>query len=107
MRTFIFCFVLPLASSVSYAGEEQKTVNLTGSISDDGYPAANVVKVNVRDINDSDFRDGSIFINAGGSITPATEWFIEARGIDSDNPDGNDAVDDNRSFNAGIRLLFR
>jgi hypothetical protein len=61
----------------------------------------------VWDINDGDFREPSIFINAGGSITPATEWFVEARGIDSDNPDGKDGFSDNRTFNAGIRLLFR
>lgn len=61
----------------------------------------------VWDINDSDFREPSIFINAGGSITPATQWFVEARGIDSDNPDGKDGFSDNHTFNAGIRLLFR
>lgn len=63
--------------------------------------------VGVWDANDGDFREESIFINASGPITPISEWFVEARGIDSDNPDGNDGFSDNRSFNVGVRLLFR
>lgn len=62
--------------------------------------------IGLWDANKSDFREESIFINAGGKVTSNSEWFIEARGIDSDNPDGKDGFSDNRTFNAGIRLLF-
>ncbi|MGH1543685.1 MAG: hypothetical protein ACRBHB_25010 [Arenicella sp.] len=58
------------------------------------------------DVDDSDFREESFFINAGGTVTKSTEWFVEARGIDSDNPDGKDGFSDNHAYNAGIRFLF-
>lgn len=58
------------------------------------------------DVDDSDYREESIFIKTGGTITDRTEWFVEARGIDSDNPDGDDGFSDNHAFNGGVRFLF-
>ena len=63
--------------------------------------------VGVWNIDDSDFREDSVFVNAGGDITKSTEWFVELRGIDADTLDGtNDGFSDNHAYSAGIRFKF-
>jgi len=62
--------------------------------------------VGAWNIDDSDFRQSSVFLNAGGDINKATEWFLELRGIDSDNVDGKDGYSDNHAYNAGVRFKF-
>lgn len=62
--------------------------------------------VGAWNIDDSDFRQGSVFINAGGDISKAAEWFVELRGIDSDAANGRDGFSDNKAYNAGVRFKF-
>lgn len=62
--------------------------------------------VGAWNVDDSDYRQSSIFLNAGGDISQATEWFLELRGIDSDNVDGKDGMSDNHAYNAGLRYKF-
>ena len=61
--------------------------------------------VGIWDLDDSDFRQESIFVNLGGKISPAMEWFLEARGIGSDS-EVSDSFSDNHLYAAGIRFLF-
>lgn len=61
--------------------------------------------IGIWDLDDSDFREESVFVNFGGKITPAMEWFLEARGIDSDS-EVSDSFSDNHLYAAGIRFLF-
>lgn len=55
-------------------------------------------------IDDSDFDKNSVFLNAGGDLSPKSEWFVEARGLDSDAPE--DGYSDNKAYGAGVRLKF-
>ncbi len=61
-------------------------------------------------IDDSDNRQESAFLKIGGLITQnlvsqSAEWFIEARGVDSDSA-GYDGINDNHVYIAGYRFLF-
>ena len=62
--------------------------------------------VGIWNVDDSEFDQESFFINAGGDISKSTEWFVEARGIESDNVDGKDGFSDNHAYNAGVRFKF-
>ena len=62
--------------------------------------------VGLWDVDDSDYREESVFINIGGGLSESLEWFAEARGIDSENVDGHDGFGDNKAYNAGVRFLF-
>lgn len=62
--------------------------------------------VGLWSVDDSDFREPSVFVNTGGEITKSLEWFAELRGIDSDNPDGDDGISDNHFYGGGLRFKF-
>ena len=58
-------------------------------------------------IDDSDFRDTSIFGHVGGDIGKSKfQWFLEGRVFDSDS-DNHDSISDNKMFSAGIRYLVK
>ena len=58
-------------------------------------------------IDDSDFRDASLYGLVGGDIGKSKfQWFIEGRIFDSDS-ETNDSISDNKMFSAGIRYLIK
>lgn len=58
-------------------------------------------------IDDSDFRDTSIFGHVGGGFGNSNlQWFLEGRVFDSDS-ETNDSISDNKMFSAGLRYLIK
>ncbi len=58
-------------------------------------------------IDDSDYRDASLFGHVGGDIGSSNfQWILEGRIFDSDS-DTHDSISDNKMFSAGIRYLIR
>lgn len=58
-------------------------------------------------IDDSDFRDASIFGHLGGDIGKSNfQWIVEGRVFDSDSAN-LDSVSSNRMFSAGLRYLIK
>lgn len=58
-------------------------------------------------IDDSDFRDASLFGHVGGNIGKSNfQWILEGRVFDSDS-ETLDSISDNRMFSAGIRYLIK
>lgn len=58
-------------------------------------------------IDDSDYRDASIFGHVGGDIGESKfQWFLEGRLFDSDSMT-HDGISDNKMFSAGIRYLIK
>ncbi|MFT6408604.1 MAG: hypothetical protein ACJAQ6_002024 [Arenicella sp.] len=59
------------------------------------------------DIDDSDFRDASLYGIVGGDIGKTKlQWFLEGRVFDS-NSETLDSLSSNRMFSAGIRYLIK
>ena len=56
--------------------------------------------------DDSEFRENSIYLQAGININKKFQWFVEARGFSSDSPEGTDSVSDNHAYSAGLRISF-
>jgi len=57
-------------------------------------------------VDDSDFRDLSIFGHVGGDIGASNfQWFLEGRLFDSDSE--LDSISDNKMFSAGVRYLVK
>lgn len=58
-------------------------------------------------IDDSDFRDTSLFGVVGGDVGQTNfQWFLEGRVFDSDSPN-LDSISDNKMFSAGLRYLIK
>ena len=58
-------------------------------------------------IDDSDFRDASLFAHVGGDIGKSNfQWILEGRVFDSDS-ETLDSISNNRMFSAGIRYLIK
>jgi hypothetical protein len=58
-------------------------------------------------VDDSDYRDTSIFGHVGGDIGKSKfQWFLEGRLFDSDS-DNHDSLSDNKMFSAGVRYLVK
>jgi hypothetical protein len=58
-------------------------------------------------VDDSDYRDTSIFGHVGGSIGKSKfQWFLEGRLFDSDSAN-HDSLSDNKMFSAGVRYLVK
>jgi hypothetical protein len=58
-------------------------------------------------VDDSDFRDASIFGHVGADIGSSNfQWFLEGRLFDSDS-DNLDSISNNKMFSAGIRYLVK
>ena len=58
-------------------------------------------------VDDSDFRDASLFGHVGANIGESNmQWFLEGRVFDSDS-DNHDSISDNKMFSAGIRYLVK
>lgn len=58
-------------------------------------------------VDDSDFRDASIFGHVGADIGSSNfQWFIEGRVFDSDSMN-LDSISDNKMFSAGVRYLVK
>ena len=58
-------------------------------------------------IDDSDFRDTSIFGHVGADIGASNfQWFLEGRVFDSDS-EHLDSISDNKMFSAGVRYLVK
>ena len=58
-------------------------------------------------VDDSDFRDTSIFGHVGGDIGKTNlQWFLEGRVFDSDS-ETLDSISSNRMFSAGVRYLVK
>jgi hypothetical protein len=63
--------------------------------------------VGAWNIDDSDFRDASLFGHIGGNLGKSNfQWLVEGRLFDSDSAT-NDSVSDNRMLSAGIRYLIK
>lgn len=63
--------------------------------------------IGAANIDESDFRDASIFGHVGGDIGKSNlQWFLEGRVFDSDSP-GLDSISDNKMFSAGLRYLVK
>jgi hypothetical protein len=61
----------------------------------------------VWNLDDSDFRDASLFGHIGGDIGKSNfQWLVEGRVFESDSIT-NDSISDNRMFSAGIRYLIK
>ncbi len=59
------------------------------------------------DVDDSDFRDTSLYGIVGGDIGKSNlQWFLEGRVFDSDS-ETLDSISNNRMFSAGIRYLIK
>lgn len=57
-------------------------------------------------IDDSDFRDTSLFGHVGGGFGKSNlQWFLEGRVFDTDSD--LDSISDNKMFSAGIRYLIK
>ena len=58
-------------------------------------------------IDDSDYRDTSIFGHVGANIGKSNfQWFLEGRVFDSDSAN-HDSISDNKMFSAGVRYLLK
>lgn len=58
-------------------------------------------------VDDSDFRDASIFGHVGADIGKSNfQWFLEARLFDSDS-ETLDSISNNKMFSAGVRYLVK
>ena len=58
-------------------------------------------------VDDSDYRDTSIFGHVGGDIGKSKfQWFLEGRLFDSDSVN-HDSLSDNKMFSAGVRYLLK
>ena len=58
-------------------------------------------------VDDSDFRDTSVFGHIGGDIGNSNfQWLVEGRVFDS-NSMNHDSISDNRMLSAGVRYLFK
>ncbi|MEO0369319.1 MAG: hypothetical protein AAF197_11120 [Pseudomonadota bacterium] len=63
--------------------------------------------VGIWNIDDSDFRDASVFGHVGANFGKSNwQWFLEGRVFDSDS-ETLDSISDNRMFSAGIRYLVK
>jgi hypothetical protein len=63
--------------------------------------------VGAWDIDDSEFRDASLYGIVGGDIAKTKfQWFLEGRFFDSDS-ETLDSLSNNRMFSAGIRYLIK
>lgn len=63
--------------------------------------------IGAANIDESDFRDASLFGHVGGDIGKSNlQWFLEGRVFDSDSP-GLDSISDNKMFSAGLRYLVK
>ena len=61
----------------------------------------------IWNIDDSDYRDASVFGHVGGDIGATNfQWILEARFFDSDS-DHLDTISSNRMFSAGARYLIK
>lgn len=59
------------------------------------------------DIDDSDFRDATLYGIVGGDIGKSNvQWFLEGRVFDSDS-ETLDSLSNNRMFSAGLRYLIK
>ena len=57
-------------------------------------------------VDDSDFRDTSLFGHVGGGIGKSNlQWFLEGRIFDTDSE--LDSISDNKMFSAGVRYLVK
>jgi len=57
-------------------------------------------------VDDSDFRDTSLFGHVGGGIGKSNlQWFLEGRVFDTDSE--LDSISDNKMFSAGVRYLVK
>jgi hypothetical protein len=58
-------------------------------------------------VDDSDYRDTSIFGHVGGDIGKSKfQWFLEGRLFDSDSMN-HDSLSDNKMFSAGVRYIVK
>jgi len=64
--------------------------------------------IGAANIDESDFRDASLFGHVGGDIgnSDNLQWFLEGRVFDSDSQN-HDSLSDNKMFSAGIRYLIK
>lgn len=63
--------------------------------------------IGAANIDESDFRDASLFGMVGGDIGKSNmQWFLEGRVFDSDSPN-LDSISDNKMFSAGVRYLVK
>lgn len=58
-------------------------------------------------VDDSDYRDASLFGMVGGDIGQSNvQWFLEGRVFDSDSKN-HDSLSENKMFSAGLRYLIK
>ena len=63
--------------------------------------------VGAWNVDDSDFRDASLFGIVGGDIGKTKlQWFLEGRVFDSES-ENLDSISDNKMFSAGLRYLIK
>jgi hypothetical protein len=63
--------------------------------------------IGIWNIDDSDFRDATLFGHVGGDIGASNfQWILEGRVFDSDS-DNHDSISDNKMFSLGIRYLIK
>ena len=63
--------------------------------------------IGAANIDESDFRDASLFGHVGGDFGDSNfQWFLEGRVFDSDS-ETLDSISDNRMFSAGVRYLIK
>lgn len=63
--------------------------------------------IGLWNIDDSDFRDTTLFAHVGGDIGASNfQWILEGRVFDSDS-DNHDSISDNKMFSFGIRYLLK
>jgi len=63
--------------------------------------------IGAANIDESDFRDASLFGHVGGDFGRSNfQWFLEGRVFDSDS-ETHDSISDNKMFSAGVRYLIK
>lgn len=63
--------------------------------------------IGAANIDESDYRDASLFGIVGGDIGKSDlQWFLEGRVFDSDSPN-HGSISDNKMFSAGVRYLIK
>lgn len=63
--------------------------------------------VGAWNVDDSDFRDASLFALVGGDLGKTKlQWFLEGRVFDSES-DILDSISDNKMFSAGLRYMIK
>ncbi|RBP49285.1 hypothetical protein [Arenicella xantha] len=63
--------------------------------------------IGAANIDESDYRDASLFGHVGGDIGKSNlQWFLEGRLFDSDSPN-HGSISDNKMFSAGFRYLVK